>query len=40
VLLYVGIIANMKARELVRRRVLVAENAFAELVIWHLPMPL
>ena len=28
-----------KARELVRRRVLVAENAFAEVVVWHLPAP-
>jgi len=29
----------MKAKELVRRRVDVAENAFAEIVIWQVPKP-
>jgi hypothetical protein len=30
----------MKARELFKRRVSVAEHAFAELVLWELPEPL
>ena len=30
----------MKATELVHRRIIVAPDAFAELVIWRLPQPL
>ena len=33
----VVIVSNMKARELFNRRVPVAEQAFAELVLWELP---
>ena len=29
----------MKARELLNRRVVVAEQAFAELVLWEVPKP-
>jgi hypothetical protein len=29
----------MKAKELVRRRVNIAENAFAEILIWQVPEP-
>jgi hypothetical protein len=36
----VGIITNMRARELFNRRVVLFENAFAELVVWELPQPL
>jgi len=36
----VGIISNMKAPQLLRTRVVYAENAFAELVLWQLPKPL
>jgi hypothetical protein len=36
----VGIISNMKAVELVHRRIIYAENAFAELVLWQLAKPL
>ncbi|WP_205780964.1 toxin-antitoxin system TumE family protein [Methylocaldum sp. SAD2] len=35
----VVIMSNMKAQELIRRRVIISENAFAELVIWQLPKP-
>ncbi len=35
----VGIITNMKAVEPVRMRVVYAENAFAELVLWRVPTP-
>lgn len=31
----VVIMSNMKAQELIRRRVDVAENAFAEVVVWQ-----
>ena len=31
---------NMKATELLRRRVPYSESAFAELVLWQLPAPL
>jgi len=34
----VGIISNMKAAELIRTRIVYAEDAFAELVLWRLPM--
>lgn len=30
----------MRAKELIRRRVAVAENAFADLVVWELSAPL
>ena len=36
----VVIVSNMKARELFNRRVPVAEQAFAELVLWELSEPL
>jgi len=39
-LLAVGIIANMKAVELFRQRIVYAENRFAELVLWRVPRPL
>jgi len=32
---YVGIISNMKAVALVRRRVVVANDAFVEVVVWR-----
>jgi Family of unknown function (DUF6516) len=35
----VGIIANVKAVELVRRRIVFSESAFAELVLWQVPKP-
>ena len=35
----VGIIANVKAVELVRRRIVYSENAFAELALWRVPTP-
>ncbi len=28
---------TMKAQELIRRRVDIAENAFADIVVWHVP---
>ena len=36
---HVGIITNMKAVELVRRRVVYSESVFAELVLWRVPTP-
>jgi hypothetical protein len=36
----VVIVSNMKARELFNRRVPVAEQAFAELVLWEVPEPI
>ena len=36
---HVGIIANMKAVELVRTRATFSETAFAELVLWQVPKP-
>ncbi len=36
----VGIMSNMEAVELIRRRIVYSENAFAELVLWLLPKPL
>ena len=35
----VGIIANMKAVELLRTRIVFSESAFAELVLWRVPNP-
>lgn len=32
-------LSNMKAIAIVRRRVVVAEDAFAELVLWRVPRP-
>jgi Family of unknown function (DUF6516) len=37
---HVGIIANMKAIELLQTRIVYSQNAFAELVLWHVPSPL
>jgi hypothetical protein len=36
----VGIVSNMKAVELVQRRITFSEDAFAELVLWRLSKPL
>jgi hypothetical protein len=36
----VGILSNMKAVELLCRRIAYAEDAFAELVLWRLSEPL
>ena len=36
----VGKMTNMKATELLRRRIPYTEVAFAELVLWQLPAPL
>jgi len=36
---HVGIITNMKAVELVRRRVVYSESVFAGLVLWRVPTP-
>ena len=33
-------ISNMKARELFRQRIVYAENSFADMVLWLLPLPL
>lgn len=35
----VGIISNMRATLVARTRIVYAENAFAELVLWKVPMP-
>ena len=35
----VGIISNMNAVELLRTRIIYAERAFAELVLWRVPTP-
>jgi hypothetical protein len=35
----VGIFSNMDAALLVRRRVIVATDAFAEIVVWRVPEP-
>ena len=35
----VDIVSNMKAVELARTRVVFAETAFAELVLWRIPRP-
>ena len=37
---HVVIVSNMKARTLFNRRVPVAEQAFAEMVLWEVPEPL
>ena len=36
----VGTLTNMKATELLKRRIPYTEVAFAELVLWQLPAPL
>jgi hypothetical protein len=36
----VGIIANKKAVELLRTRIVFSESAFAELVLWRVPNPM
>lgn len=36
----VGIISNMQAHEVFNHRVVLAENAFAEIVAWKIPQPL
>ncbi len=38
--MHVGIISNMKAVQLVSARIAYSEFAFAELVLWRLPIPL
>jgi len=35
----VGILSNVKAVELFRRRIVYSENAFAELILWRVPKP-
>lgn len=35
----VGTVTNMAARELLRRRILIREDAFIEMVLWELPDP-
>lgn len=32
-----SIISLVKARELIRRRIAIAENGFADIVVWHVP---
>jgi hypothetical protein len=36
----VGILSNVKATELLRRKIVYSENSFAELVLWRVPKPL
>lgn len=36
---FVGIITNVKAVALVKRRIIFSESAFAELVLWQVPKP-
>lgn len=36
----VGSVSNMKAALVARTRIVYAENAFAELVLWKVPVPL
>jgi len=38
--MYVGIVSNMQAVQLVRTRIAYSATAFAELVLWQLPKPL
>jgi hypothetical protein len=38
-LLHVGILSNMKAVSLLRRRVVVAADAFVMVMIWRVPKP-
>lgn len=38
--LAVGIISNVKATELLRRKIVYSENSFAELVLWRVHEPL
>ena len=35
----IGILASMKAKPLLRRRVVVAVDAFVEVVVWEVPGP-
>ena len=35
----VGIFSNMRARPLLRRRVVLAPDAFVEVIIWRVPRP-
>lgn len=35
----VGILSNMKARSLVNRRIVLTPNAFAEMLLWEVPVP-
>jgi len=37
--LYVGMFSNMKATLVARTRIVYAENAFAEFVLWKVPLP-
>jgi len=36
----VGILSNVKAVELFRRRIVYSENAFAELILWRVQNPI
>jgi hypothetical protein len=36
----VGILSNVKATELLRRKIIYSENSFAELVLWRVSKPL
>ncbi len=36
----VGILSNVKATPLLRRRVIVAADAFVEVVVWKVPAPI
>lgn len=38
--LTVGILSNVKATELLRRKIVYSESSFAELVLWRVPEPL
>ena len=38
--LFVGIVTNMKASLLMRQRLPFSEHAFAEIVLWKLPLPM
>jgi len=35
----VGIVSNMMATSLLKQRIIISENAFAELVVWDIPKP-
>ena len=38
--LTVGILSNVKATELLRRKIVYSKSSFAELVLWRVPEPL
>jgi len=35
----VGIISNMKVTNLLKQRIIISKNVFAELVVWDVPKP-